>query len=123
MAWTDACKIEAVKAVEAKMEKGMPAREACKAVSEESEIPAGTLNRWKYGSEKTRKGKKRPPTVRQAWNYSARKLAGLVNYMMEHVEGGADEKIITSMQGDMKTLEAFLAEAVKKNGKAEKGGK
>jgi thioredoxin 1 len=48
MAWTDQCKIEAVKAVDHKIDQGLPVRAALKEISKESDIPAGTLKRWKY---------------------------------------------------------------------------
>ena len=52
MAWTDQCKIEAVKQVDHKIDQlGVKVRDALKAVSQESDIPAGTLKRWKYPND------------------------------------------------------------------------
>ena len=48
MAWTDQCKIQAVHHVDKKIEDGLLVRDALKFVSEESDIPVSTLNRWKY---------------------------------------------------------------------------
>ena len=52
MAWTDQCKFEAVRQIDHQIEKGATVRKALKAVSEESDIPAGTLKRWKYPESK-----------------------------------------------------------------------
>jgi len=48
MAWTDQCQIEAVRQVDHHIEKGQTVRKALKLVSEESDIPVSTLDRWKY---------------------------------------------------------------------------
>jgi hypothetical protein len=48
MAWIDQCKIEACNQIEYRMKNGMSKREALRVVSSESNIPMGTLNRWKY---------------------------------------------------------------------------
>jgi len=52
MAWTDQCKFEAVRQIDHQIEKGATVRKALKAVSEESDIPAGTLKCWKYPESK-----------------------------------------------------------------------
>ena len=48
MAWTDQCKLEAVRQIDHHIEQGKPVREALKAVASESDIPESTLSRWKY---------------------------------------------------------------------------
>ena len=48
MAWTDACKIEAVAQIDHKVEQGMSVRKALKELAKESGIPAKTIERWKY---------------------------------------------------------------------------
>ena len=48
MAWTDACKIEAVAQIDHKVEQGLSVRKALKELAGESGIPAKTIERWKY---------------------------------------------------------------------------
>jgi len=48
MAWTDTCRIEAVKQVDHHIKQGKTVRDALTSVSKESDIPPGTLKRWKY---------------------------------------------------------------------------
>jgi len=55
MAWTESCKIDANKQVEHLKERGMSVRQAIKKLSEESGIPANTINNWIYERTPTRK--------------------------------------------------------------------
>lgn len=67
MAWTDSCRFEAVTQIDRRMAQGLSKRAALKAVSNESDIPTGTLNRWKYGkktgfkNEPKEKKSRKPP--------------------------------------------------------------
>jgi hypothetical protein len=87
MAWTDQCRLEAVQQIDHNIDQGMPVREALKAVSAESDIPAGTLKRWKYPEKSVPKnGNGKPPTQRVVWNNVEQKLTRLVEYMEENCE-------------------------------------
>ena len=55
MAWTDACKIEAVAQIDHKVEQGLSVRKALKELAGESGIPARTIERWKYPKKSVRK--------------------------------------------------------------------
>ncbi|MFZ5447058.1 MAG: hypothetical protein ACOZFS_00265 [Thermodesulfobacteriota bacterium] len=48
MAWSDACKLEAVAQIDKRKEKLGSVRAAIREISEESGIPQNTLKRWKY---------------------------------------------------------------------------
>jgi len=48
MAWTETCKIDFKKQIEHKKSQGISLRQALKQLSEESDIPIGTLTNWIY---------------------------------------------------------------------------
>jgi hypothetical protein len=85
MAWTDQCKIEAVNHVDRKIDGGLTVRDALKAVSEESDIPTGTLTRWKYGRGDVFKNEdKKEKTQAQHWRSVINRLKKIEEYMSEN---------------------------------------
>ena len=86
MAWTDQCKIEAVSHIDKRIEEGLTVREALKQVSSESDIPAGTLKRWKYPDVPKNGNRQRgesPQKDRRGWYLVDRRLEELIEYMQE----------------------------------------
>jgi len=80
MAWTDTCKTEAVRAIDAKMDTGKKTkRAALKEVSVESDIPVGTLTRWKYSKKNGFKNEPKQLTEDQIWLSIAKRMEKLSN--------------------------------------------
>jgi len=91
MAWTDQCRIEAVNHVDRKIDDGLTVRDALKAVSDESDIPTGTLTRWKYGKGDVFKNEdKKEKTPVQHWRAVVNRLKKLEEYMEENCMVNAD---------------------------------
>ena len=99
MAWTDACKIEAVSQIDHRVEQGLSVRKALAELSKESGIPAGTIRRWKYpentvpknGNAPTEEKPKREISQKQAWGYVAKTLNKLDQYIMDNCHFPPDE--------------------------------
>jgi hypothetical protein len=84
MAWTDQCKIEAVSQIDHKVESGLSVREALKAVANESEIPQGTLKRWKYPEKSVPKNgnnKKRTVDGKQVFRSGLKRMENALDYV------------------------------------------
>ena len=90
MAWTDACKIEAVAQIDHKVKQGASVREALAELSKESGIPSGTIRRWKYPEPSVPQNgdsdtpPKRTIFQKQAWGHVSRTLRKLNQYMMDN---------------------------------------
>ena len=90
MAWTDACKIEAVAQIDHKVEQGASVRKALAELSKESGIPSGTIRRWKYPEPSVPKNgnsdtpPKRTISQKQAWGHVSQTLRKLNQYMMDN---------------------------------------
>ena len=84
MAWTDQCKIEAVRQIDHKVESGLSVRAALNEVSSESDIPKGTLKRWKYPEKNVPKNgnrKKTPPTNKDVFKNADKRMRGVMTYI------------------------------------------
>lgn len=102
MAW-NACKVEAINTIKQKVEEVGSVRAACKAVSEESDIPASTLRDWyKYPEGRPPVGEDSPVKQKAgevlpdktegttpqsaAWVSVARRLGTLEKFMRKNCE-------------------------------------
>ncbi|MCK4328757.1 hypothetical protein KAX02_02835 [candidate division WOR-3 bacterium] len=68
MAWTETCKIDFVKQIEHKKEQGISVRQALKQLSEESDIPIGTLSNWMYPEQTKARSERQRESVRKNAN-------------------------------------------------------
>ena len=97
MAWTDACKIEAVAQIDHKVKHGLSVRKALTELAGESGIPAGTIRRWKYPESTVPKNGNTPTedkieiSQKRAWWHVEKTLEKLVKYMMENCHIPPDE--------------------------------
>ena len=111
MAWTDACKIEAVAQVDHKVEQGLSVRKALKELAEESGIPAKTIERWKYPAksvpknEDTKKKEPKPISQKQAWKRAIKQLKRLSKFFYENQEEieNLDDELFQALFFHMKT--------------------
>ena len=96
MAWTQQCRLEACNQIDHRMQSGMTKRAALKEVSGESDIPVGTLNRWKYGKAS---GFKTEPTKKilsedDVFKNACKRMERMIDFIDEKHTGDGREKMI-----------------------------
>ena len=96
MAWTDQCKLEACNQLDHRMQSGMTKREALKALSKESEIPVGTLNRWKYGKRDGFKNEPRKNALSEdsVFKSACKRMERMIDFIDENHPGDDRTKMI-----------------------------
>ena len=124
MAWTDACKSEAVAQIDHKVKQGASVREALAELSKESGIPSGTIRRWKYPESSVPKNgntqEKKEISEQRAWNHVEKTLDKLAEYILENCNDieGPDPDIWKVIRFHIDTIELLTdnLELEEKNG-------